>query len=75
MKKTSNTKENLTWFLIAMSPTTFGVLVIAMITIFIGKYYGLNLNENGIIVLPIFFIYTFIWAKIYRKVTGRSWLD
>lgn len=75
MKDTSNLKENLSWFLIAISPITFGILVVVAISIFIAKHYGLNLDEDGIIVLPIFFLYTFIWAKIYRKVTCKSWLD
>ena len=61
-------KENLIWVLIAMSPISFGILVITMIGIFIARTYNLNLNEDGIILLPIFFIYTFIWATIYHKV-------
>lgn len=75
MKLSHNTKENLTWFLIAISPITFGALIVLAITIFFAQRYGLDLNEDGIIALPIFFGYTFIWARIYRKVTGSSWLD
>ena len=75
MKDTSKVKENLSWFLIAISPISFGSLIVATITILIAKNYGLDLSEDGIIVLPIYFLYTFIWAKIYHKVTGVSWLD
>jgi hypothetical protein len=60
--------KNLIWFLIAMSPIAFGMLVITVIAIFIARTYNLNLNEDGIILLPIFFIYTFIWVTIYHKV-------
>lgn len=75
MKHTSNVKENLTWFLIAISPIAFGILIVVAVAIFISKYCSLDLNEDGIIVLPIFFLYTFIWGKIYRKVAGKSWLN
>lgn len=71
----SNKNENLSWFLIAISPITFGILIVVAISILIAKYYGLDLNEDGIIFLPIYFTYIFIWARIYRKVTGSSWLD
>ena len=71
----SNKNENLSWFLIAISPLAFGMLIIAAITLLIVKHYGLDINEDGIIVLPIAFTYIFIWARIYRKVTGSSWLD
>jgi hypothetical protein len=75
MKNNSKVKENLSWFLIAISPISFGSLIVATIIILIAKHYGLDLSEDGIIVVPIYFLYTFIWAKIYRKVTGVSWLD
>ena len=75
MKDKSKVKENLIWFLIAISPITLGILIVAAIAIFIEKQYGLNLNEDGFIILPIYFLYMFIWAKIYRKVTGVSWLN
>lgn len=68
-------KEKLSWLLIAISPITFGLLIVAAITILIAKHYVLNLNEDGIIILPIYFTYTFLWARIYRKVTGLSWLN
>jgi hypothetical protein len=71
----SDKKETFTWFLIAVSPITFGLLIVAAITILIAKHYGLNLNEDGIIILPIYFTYTFLWARIYRKFTGSSWLN
>ena len=73
--KLNNTKENLSWFLIFISPITFGALIVLVISMFIAKHYGLNLNEDGFIAIPIFFGYTFIWSRIYRKVTGTSWLD
>lgn len=73
MKQSKN--EGLTWFLLSISPITFGILIVAAITILIAKHYGLNLNEDGIIVLPIYFTYIFIWSRIYRKVSGSSWLD
>ena len=75
MKLNNNTKENISWFLIFISPITFGALIVAAITILIAKKYGLNLDEDGFIAVPVFFGYTFIWSKIYRKVTGTSWLD
>ena len=75
MKNNSKVKENLSWFLLGISPISFGSLIVATITILIAKHYGLDLSEDGVIVLPIYFLYTFIWAKIYRKVTGVSWLD
>lgn len=75
MKDTSKVKEKLSWFLLGISPISFGSLIVATITILIAKHYDLDLSEDGIIVLPIYFLYTFIWAKIYRKVTGVSWLD
>jgi len=52
MKKT--TRDNLQWLLIFLSPTVFGVLIIAMIFILICKYYHIDMNENGILTLPIF---------------------
>ncbi len=75
MKLSPNTKENLSWFLIAISPITFGALIVLSISVLFAQRYGLNLNEDGFIAVPIFFGYTFIWARIYRKVTGSSWLD
>lgn len=71
----SDKKETFTWFLIAVSPITFGLLIVAAISIIIAKHYDLNFNEDGIIILPIYFTYTFLWARIYRKVTGLSWLN
>jgi hypothetical protein len=73
--KNSYKKETLTWFLIAISPITFGILIVAEISIFITKHYDLNLNEDGVIILPIYFTYAFIWSRIYRKINGSSWLD
>jgi hypothetical protein len=73
MNKSKN--EGLIWFLILISPITLGILIVAEIAIFIAKHYDLNLNEDGIIILPIYLTYTFIWSKIYRKVNGSSWLD
>jgi hypothetical protein len=73
--KNSDKKETLSWLLLAISPITFGLLIVAAISILIAKHYGLNLNEDGIIVLPIYFTYTFLWARIYRKVTGLFWLN
>lgn len=75
MKLSSNVKENLSWVLIFISPITFGALIVLAISIIVAKHYGLNLNEDGFIAVPIFLLYTFIWARIYRKVTGVSWLD
>jgi hypothetical protein len=51
------------------------MLIVAAISILIAKHYDLNFNEDGVIVLPIYFTYTFLWARIYRKVTGSSWLN
>jgi hypothetical protein len=73
MKKT--TRDNLHWLLIFLSPTVFGILIIAMIFILICKYYHIDMNENGILVLPIFFGYLYIWSKLYYKIVGHSWLD
>ena len=68
-------KENLTWFLVAISPITFGALIVCLITIIIGRYYKIDLKENGGIVVPIYIGYTWLWSYLYRKVTGHSWLD
>jgi hypothetical protein len=73
--KNSDKKETFTWFLIAISPITFGLLIVATISIIIAKHYDLNFNDGGIIILPIYFTYTFLWARIYRKVTGLYWLN
>lgn len=73
--KNSDKKETLSWLLLAISPITFGLLIVAAISIIIAKHYDLNFNEDGIIILPIYFTYTFLWAIIYRKVTGLSWLN
>jgi hypothetical protein len=71
----SDKKETFTWFLIAISPITFGLLIVAAMSIIFAKNYDLNFKEDGIIILPIYFTYTFLWARIYRKVTGLSWLN
>ena len=51
------TKENITWFLVAISPITFGNLIVCMVAFFITKCYCLNSDEYGFIVIPIFFLY------------------
>jgi hypothetical protein len=68
-------KENLTWFLVAISPITFGVLIVCLILITTAKYYNIDLKENGFIVVPIYIGYTWVWSYLYRTVAGHSWLD
>ena len=75
MENLKKDKENLEWFLIAMSPITFGILIVVALYILTCRYFSIGLNECGFLVIPIYFIYTFIWGKCFKGVTGRSWLD
>ena len=73
MKKKEN--EILSWFLITISPITFGVIIVLLIYILIAKYYNLNCNEYGSIFIPMYLCYCFVWSRICHKVIGTSWLE
>lgn len=73
--KNLDKKEKLSWFLIAISPITFGILIVVAISILIAKHFDVNIEEGAIIVFPVYLMYTYTWARIFRKVEGFSWLD
>ena len=60
-------KEKISWILLAFSPITFGIFIVFLYLLFSKDY--------EIFIIPIYFIYTFIWSRIWKKINGNSWLD
>lgn len=61
-------KENLEWFLLFISPISFGVLIVIALYILSCKYFSIGLDECGFLIIPIYAIYIFIWAKIFKNI-------
>ena len=72
-----NVKEKLEFILILLSPITFGMIAIVALYIMICRmYFGTDdLNDYSFLVIPVALTYIFIWGKLFKLVTGRSWLD
>jgi hypothetical protein len=75
MKNIKKGKENLEWFLVFISPISFGVLIVIALYILTCRCFSIGLDECGFLIIPIYAIYTLIWAKLYKHVSGTSWLD
>jgi hypothetical protein len=67
--------ENLEWFLVLISPISFGVLIVIALYILSCICFSISLDECQFLFIPIYAIYTFIWGKFFKSVSGQSWLD
>jgi hypothetical protein len=75
MSNLKKRKENLEWFLVFISPISFGLLIVLTLYILTCKYFSISLDEYGFLIIPIYAIYTLIWAKIFKHISGTSWIQ
>jgi hypothetical protein len=67
--------DELEWILILFSPITLGAVFPIAAHIAICSHYGFDFDEYGIMVLPLFLSYIWIWSKAFRSVTGHGFMD
>jgi hypothetical protein len=66
-------RDNLTWFLILISPLSLGIIIVLIISNILIRYFDVNLfKQGGLVLLITYLIYTLIWSKIFKKISGYS---